>query len=99
LIAEINPILRGWENYYCKAHVRKLFAKLDRLDHATNLEPSHKAVAQQRLAKTTGTTALRRDGTGKLDSSYSFLATEQKLSLVKAGCGKSARPVWEADGG
>jgi group II intron reverse transcriptase/maturase len=30
LIAEINPILRGWGNYYCKAHVRKLFAKLDR---------------------------------------------------------------------
>ena len=30
LIAEINPILRGWGNYFCKAHVRKLFAKLDR---------------------------------------------------------------------
>ena len=30
LIAEIYPILRGWGNYFCKAHVRKLFAKLDR---------------------------------------------------------------------
>ena len=30
LIAEINPVVRGWGNYYCKAHVRKLFAKLDR---------------------------------------------------------------------
>jgi group II intron reverse transcriptase/maturase len=30
LIAEINPIIRGWGNYYCKAHVRKLFNQLDR---------------------------------------------------------------------
>jgi len=25
---EINPVIRGWENYYRKAHVRKLFNKL-----------------------------------------------------------------------
>jgi RNA-directed DNA polymerase len=30
LIDEINPIIRGWGNYYCKAHVRKLFARLAR---------------------------------------------------------------------
>ena len=30
LIAEINPIIRGWGNYYCKAHVRTLFNRLDR---------------------------------------------------------------------
>ncbi|HEX4170291.1 MAG TPA: group II intron reverse transcriptase/maturase [Bryobacteraceae bacterium] len=30
LIAELNPILRGWGNYYQKAHVRKLFNRLDR---------------------------------------------------------------------
>jgi group II intron reverse transcriptase/maturase len=30
LIAEINPVIRGWGNYYCKAHVRKLFNQLDR---------------------------------------------------------------------
>ncbi len=69
------------------------------VDHGANLEPSHKAMAKQRLERTAGTTALWRDGTGKLDPSYSFLATEPMLSLVKAGCGKSARPVWEADGG
>jgi RNA-directed DNA polymerase len=28
LIAEINPIIRGWGNYYKKAHVRKLFSQL-----------------------------------------------------------------------
>ena len=30
LIEEINPIIRGWGHYYCKAHVRKLFARLAR---------------------------------------------------------------------
>lgn len=30
LIKELNPVIRGWGNYYCKAHVRKLFNRLDR---------------------------------------------------------------------
>ena len=30
LVAEINPVIRGWGLYYHKAHVRKLFAQLDR---------------------------------------------------------------------
>ncbi len=30
LIAEINPIIRGWGQYYCKANVRRLFNRLDR---------------------------------------------------------------------
>ena len=77
----------------------KTVRQVGSVDNAANLEPSHEAVAKQRLEITTGTTALWRDGTGKLDSSYSFLTTEQMLTIVKAGCGKSARPVWEADGG
>jgi group II intron reverse transcriptase/maturase len=28
LINDINPLIRGWGNYYCKAHVRKLFKQL-----------------------------------------------------------------------
>ena len=30
LIAQLNPVLRGWGPYYCKAHVRTLFNRLDR---------------------------------------------------------------------
>jgi RNA-directed DNA polymerase len=30
LIRQINPVIRGWGNYYCRAHVRKLFNRLDR---------------------------------------------------------------------
>ena len=77
----------------------KTVRQVGSVDNAANLEPSHEAVAKQRLEIPTGTTALWRDGTGKLDSSHSFLTTEQMLTIVKAGCGKSARPVWEADGG
>ena len=29
LIDQINPVIRGWGQYYCKAHVRKLFHQLD----------------------------------------------------------------------
>ena len=29
LIEEINPIVRGWGNYYRRAHVRRLFHRLD----------------------------------------------------------------------
>ena len=30
LIEDINPVVRGWGTYYCKAHVRRLFNRLDR---------------------------------------------------------------------
>jgi RNA-directed DNA polymerase len=30
LIEQINPVIRGWGLYYCKAHIRKLFNQLDR---------------------------------------------------------------------
>jgi len=30
LIAELNPVIRGWGNYYCRAHVRTLFNRLNR---------------------------------------------------------------------
>ena len=30
LIEELNPVLRGWGHYYKRAHVRKLFNRLDR---------------------------------------------------------------------
>ena len=31
LIQQINPVLRGWGEYYKRAHVRQLFHRLDRL--------------------------------------------------------------------
>ena len=37
LIADLNPVIRGWGNYYKRAHVRKLFSRLNRLDHTSHL--------------------------------------------------------------
>ena len=30
LIQELNPVIRGWGNYYKRSHIRKLFNQLDR---------------------------------------------------------------------
>ena len=30
----MNPVLRGWGQYYKRSQVRKLFTQLDRLDRA-----------------------------------------------------------------
>src|SRR5262245_12048340 len=30
VIETINPIIRGWGNYYCRSHVRRRFNQLDR---------------------------------------------------------------------
>lgn len=30
MIEQLNPVIRGWKTYYCKAHIRKLFNQLDR---------------------------------------------------------------------
>lgn len=30
IVKELNPIIRGWGNYFCKSHVRGLFNQLDR---------------------------------------------------------------------
>ena len=30
LVQDLNPLIRGWGQYYCKAHVRKLFQKLSK---------------------------------------------------------------------
>ena len=29
LVESINPVIRGWGNYYCRSHVRKRFHQLD----------------------------------------------------------------------
>jgi hypothetical protein len=59
LIERLNPILRGWGNYYKKAHVRKLFNRLNRLDRATDMVAPIQAMAQFRLAMATRSNAVQ----------------------------------------
>ena len=99
LIEELNPIIRGWGNYYCKAHVRKLFNRLDRWIVRRIWSQRHKRW------RNTGWKALPRNrlygemGLVNLVSLIPSLAPCNMRTLVKAGRGKSAYPVWAADGG
>ena len=93
VIAEINPIIRGWGNYFCKAHVRKLFNRLDRWI-VCRLR-SHRCKCWRNAG-------WRQLPEAKLYGEYRLvslvrlipsLALRQGRTFVKAGCGKPARPV------
>jgi group II intron reverse transcriptase/maturase len=99
LIAQINPVIRGWGQYYCRAHIRKLFARLDRWilrrlwSHrfkrwrcrGWNQLPERQLYGEMRLVRLV------------------FLIPSIKPrcagTSVKAGYGKTVCPVWAADGG
>jgi group II intron reverse transcriptase/maturase len=93
LIAEINPVIRGWGNDFCKAHVRKLFNRLDRWI-VCRLR-SHRC-------KRWRNAGWRQLPEAKLYGEYRLvnlvrlipsLAPHQERTFAKAGCGKTARPV------
>jgi group II intron reverse transcriptase/maturase len=92
LIAEINPIIRGWGTYYKKAHVRLLFNQLDRW--IVRRLWSHRYKRWRCTGWKTLPTALLRGELGlvSLVGLIPSLAARQR-ALVKAGCGKPARPV------
>ena len=63
LIKAINPIVRGWGNYFCRSHVRKVFHQLD--GWIVRRLWSHHA---KRWRNTAGST-IRRNGCGARSSS------------------------------
>jgi RNA-directed DNA polymerase len=91
IIGEINPIIRGWGNHFCKAHVRKLF---HRLDHwIIRRIWSHRCKRWRNCGwKTLPDSKLY--GELKLVRLMPLIPSlTHKFTLVKAGCGKTARPV------
>jgi RNA-directed DNA polymerase len=96
MIAAINPIIRGWGNYFRKANVRKLFHQLD-------------GWIQRRLwsfiAKRWRNTAYRKYPTRRLVTELglirlislvpgiTMLLTPARRPYGKAACGKTARAV------
>lgn len=99
LIEELNPVIRGWGNYYCKAHVRKLFHRLDCWIVRRLWSQKYKRW------RNTGWKKLPKDrlygemGLVNLVSLIPSIAPRNMRTLVKAGRGKSAYPVCAADGG
>lgn len=93
LIDEINPVLRGWGNYFCKAHVRKVFHRLDAW--VIRRLWSHrykkwrccgwKALPEAKL--------YGEMGLVNLIELIPSIGPYAKRAFMKAGCGKTARPV------
>jgi RNA-directed DNA polymerase len=79
LIDELNPIIRGWGNYYCAAHVRTLFHRLDGWIVRRLWSHRHK---RWRCAgwKTLPTPKLREMGLVGLVSLIPSLASGRKLA-------------------
>jgi group II intron reverse transcriptase/maturase len=96
IIEAINPIIRGWGNYYRKAHVRKLFHQLDgwierRLwsfaakrwrNAAWRKYPTRRLVEQLGLVRLMS-----------LVPGVTMLLTPPRRPNRKAACGKTARAV------
>jgi len=91
LIGKINPIIRGWGNYFGKAHVRKLFHHLDRW--IIRRIWSHRCKRWRNCGWRT-LPANKLYGELKLIRLVQLIPSlATKFTLVKAGCGKTACPV------
>ena len=92
IIKIINPIIRGWGNYYCKAHVRKVFAKLDRWIIRRLWSQRCKRWRNCGWKYLPESTLRGKYGLVSLIYLIPSLSLRER-NFVKAGCGKTARPV------
>jgi RNA-directed DNA polymerase len=93
VIAWVNPVIRGWGLYFCKAHVRKVFHRLDAWIVRRIWSHRYKRWRCQGW-KTLPTPKLYGEmGLVNLFSLIPSLQPGRAPAFVKAGCGKTARPV------
>jgi Group II intron, maturase-specific domain len=81
LIVALNPLLRGWGEYYKRAHGPQALPTSRRLDPATHLVASIPALAQSRLETAACDQALRRVRACAVDRFNSFSCIPSSLSL------------------
>ena len=93
MIAELNPVIRGWGQYYCKAHVRKLFAHLDRWILRRIWSQRFKRWRCRGWKKLPERQLYGDLGLVRLIYLIPSLNLRRGRAFVKAGCGKPARPV------
>ena len=93
LIEQINPVIRGWGNYYAKANVRRLFNQLDRWVVRRIWSHRYKRWRCCGWKKLPESMLYRELGLVNLVSLIPSLGLREKRAFVKAGCGKTARPV------
>jgi group II intron reverse transcriptase/maturase len=93
LIEQINPVIRGWGNYYCRANVRTLFHHLDRWVIQRIWSHRFKRWRTCGWKKLPATLLYGKMGLVNLVDLIPSLDLRNKRAFVKAGCGKTARPV------
>jgi RNA-directed DNA polymerase len=93
LIDELNPVIRGWGLYYCKAHVRKLFNRLDRWVVRRIWSHRHKRWRCAGWETLPETTLYGEYGLVNLVSLIPSIKPSNNHAPVKAGYGKTVRPV------
>ena len=93
LIAQVNPVIRGWGQYFCKAHVRGLFHRLDGWIVRRIWSHRYKRWRCKGWKTLPSTKLYGEMGLVNLISLIPSLRSGRTPTFVKAGCGKTARPV------
>jgi hypothetical protein len=93
LIEEINPVIRGWGNYYCKSHVRKLFNRLDRWIVRRIWSHRHKRWRNMGWKELPERILYGEMGLVNLISLIPSIVPATQAAFVKAGYGKTVCPV------
>ena len=92
LIAQINPVIRGWGRYYCKAHVRRLFNRLDRWIERRIWSHRHKRWRNAGWKQLPTRKLIGEYGLVRLTSLIPSL-NPRRDTFVKAAYGKTVRAV------
>lgn len=93
VIDDINPVIRGWGNYYYKAHVRLLFNRLDRWIVRRIWSFRCKRWRNAGWKELPRTKLYGEMGLVNLVSLIPTIASCRERTFVKAGYGKTVRPV------
>ena len=93
LIAELNPVLRGWGDYYKRAHVRKLFHRLDGWIRRRIWSHRFKRWRNGGWKQLPETKLYGEYGLVNLVGLIPSIASRKTAVFVKAACGKTARAV------
>ena len=93
LVEQINPIIRGWGNYYCKANVRTLFHHLDRWIQKRIWSQRFKRWRNRGWKILPSALLYGKMGLVNLVELIPSLGLREKRAFVKAGCGKTTCPV------
>jgi RNA-directed DNA polymerase len=93
MIEELNPAIRGWGNYYCKAHVRKLFNRLDRWIVRRIWSFKYKRWRNAGWKTLPESKLCGQMGLVRLVYLIPSIALRRQRTFVKAGYGKTVCPV------